>query len=151
MSLKPSMPVTTCANVDERETRIIIQTHPDLIIVPPDPPQLMIKIGQVRQVIHSAYYRPPVRGGTSFSRLHPARVYERAAHSLLKVLEEPPRPRRSYCWPKIRRSCCPPSAGGPSYIVSAPSRRSWKPCSPTVVLNSSRTSGRSPPDWPRER
>jgi DNA polymerase-3 subunit delta' len=45
---------------DKKETRILIQTHPDLLIVPPDPPQLQIKIGQVRQVIHVAYYRPPV-------------------------------------------------------------------------------------------
>ena len=45
---------------DKRETRILIQTHPDVLIVPPDPPQLLIKLGQVRQVIHVAYYRPPV-------------------------------------------------------------------------------------------
>jgi DNA polymerase-3 subunit delta' len=38
-------------DVDKRETRILIQTHPDVLIVPPDPPQLMIKLGQVRQVI----------------------------------------------------------------------------------------------------
>ena len=47
-------------DTDKRETRILIQTHPDLLVVPPDPPQLLIKLGQVRQVIHVAYYRPPV-------------------------------------------------------------------------------------------
>ncbi len=47
-------------DTDKRETRILIQTHPDVLIVPPDPPQLLIKMGQVRQVIHVAYYRPPV-------------------------------------------------------------------------------------------
>jgi len=47
-------------DTDKRETRILIQTHPDVLIVPPDPPQLMIKIGQVREVIHMAWYRPPV-------------------------------------------------------------------------------------------
>ncbi len=41
-------------DVDKRETRIFIQTHPDVLIVPPDPPQLLIKLGQVRQVIHAA-------------------------------------------------------------------------------------------------
>jgi DNA polymerase-3 subunit delta' len=45
---------------DKRETRILIQTHPDVLIIPPDPPQLLIKLGQVRQAIHAAYYRPPV-------------------------------------------------------------------------------------------
>ena len=33
---------------DKKETRILIQTHPDLLIVPPDPPQLLIQLGQVR-------------------------------------------------------------------------------------------------------
>ena len=32
-------------DADKRETRILIQTHPDVLIVPPDPPQLMIKTG----------------------------------------------------------------------------------------------------------
>ena len=41
-------------DTDKRETRILIQTHPDVLIVPPDPPQLLIKLGQVRQVIHVA-------------------------------------------------------------------------------------------------
>ena len=45
---------------DKRETRILIQTHPDVLVIPPDPPQLLIKLGQVRHAIHSAYYRPPV-------------------------------------------------------------------------------------------
>ena len=52
---------------DKRETRILIQTHPDVLIVPPDPPQLLIKMGQVRQVIHVAYYRPPAESKRSFS------------------------------------------------------------------------------------
>ena len=40
-------------DTDKRETRILIQTHPDVLVVPPDPPQLLIKLGQVRQAIHS--------------------------------------------------------------------------------------------------
>ncbi|HZB88032.1 MAG TPA: DNA polymerase III subunit delta' [Terracidiphilus sp.] len=77
-------------DVDKRETRILIQTHPDVLIVPPDPPQLLIKMGQVRQVIHAAYYRPPVEARRSFSIFTSSAFMKEAANSLLKVLEEPP-------------------------------------------------------------
>jgi DNA polymerase III subunit delta' len=77
-------------DVDKRETRILIQTHPDVLIVPPDPPQLVIKLGQVRQVIHVAYFRPPVEGRRSFSIFTSSAFMNEAANSLLKVLEEPP-------------------------------------------------------------
>ena len=75
---------------DKRETRILIQTHPDVLIVPPDPPQLLIKLGQVRQVIHAAYYRPPTEAHRAFSILTSSSFMKEAANSLLKVLEEPP-------------------------------------------------------------
>jgi DNA polymerase-3 subunit delta' len=75
---------------DKKETRILIQTHPDVLIVPPDPPQLLIKLGQVRQVIHVAYYRPPVESKRSFSIFTSSAFMKEAANSLLKVLEEPP-------------------------------------------------------------
>jgi len=74
---------------DKRETRILIQTHPDVLIVPPDPPQLQIKIGQVRQVIHVAYYRPPVEAKRTFTIFTSSAFMREAANSLLKVLEEP--------------------------------------------------------------
>jgi DNA polymerase-3 subunit delta' len=77
-------------DVDKRETRILIQTHPDVLIVPPDPPQLLIKLGQVRQVIHVAYYRPPVESKRSFTIFTTSAFMKEAANSLLKVLEEPP-------------------------------------------------------------
>jgi DNA polymerase-3 subunit delta' len=77
-------------DTDKRETRILIQTHPDVLIVPPDPPQLVIKMGQVRQVIHVAYYRPPVEARRSFSILTSSAFMKEAENSLLKVLEEPP-------------------------------------------------------------
>ena len=77
-------------DADKRETRILIQTHPDVLIVPPDPPQLLIKMGQVRQVIHVAYYRPPVEARRSFSIFTSSAFMKEAANSLLKVLEEPP-------------------------------------------------------------
>ncbi|MDR3726768.1 MAG: DNA polymerase III subunit delta' [Terracidiphilus sp.] len=77
-------------DADKRDTRILIQTHPDVLIVPPDPPQLMIKMAQVRQVIHVAYYRPPVESKRSFSIFTSSAFMKEAANSLLKVLEEPP-------------------------------------------------------------
>ena len=52
---------------DKKETRILVQTHPDVLVIPPDPPQMMIKVDQVRRVIESIYYRPA--GGTR-TRLH---------------------------------------------------------------------------------
>jgi DNA polymerase-3 subunit delta' len=75
---------------DKKETRILIQTHPDVTIVPPDPPQLLIKMGQVRQVIHNAYYRAPVEAKRQFSIFTSSAFMKEAANSLLKVLEEPP-------------------------------------------------------------
>ena len=77
-------------DADKRETRILIQTHPDVLIVPPDPPQLLIKMGQVRQVIHVAYYRPPVEAARTFTIFTSSAFMKEAANSLLKVLEEPP-------------------------------------------------------------
>lgn len=76
--------------VDKKETRILIQTHPDVLVVPPDPPQLLIKMGQVRQVIHAAYYRRPVEARRAFFIFTSAAFMKEAANSLLKVLEEPP-------------------------------------------------------------
>ncbi|HEX8710235.1 MAG TPA: DNA polymerase III subunit delta' [Terracidiphilus sp.] len=75
---------------DKRETRILIQTHPDVLIVPPDPPQLLIKLGQVRQVIHAAYYRPPGEARRAFTIFTASAFMKEAANSLLKLLEEPP-------------------------------------------------------------
>lgn len=75
---------------DKRETRILIQTHPDVLIIPPDPPQLLIKLGQVRQAIHVAYYRPPVEAKRAFTIFTCSSFMKEAANSLLKLLEEPP-------------------------------------------------------------
>ncbi|HTA50105.1 MAG TPA: DNA polymerase III subunit delta', partial [Verrucomicrobiae bacterium] len=43
---------------DKKDTRLFVQTHPDVLIIPPDPPQMMIKVDQVRRVIETIYYRP---------------------------------------------------------------------------------------------
>jgi len=77
-------------DTDKRETRILIQTHPDVLVIPPDPPQLLIKLGQVRQAIHVAYYRPPVEARRTFTIFTSSAFMKEAANSLLKVLEEPP-------------------------------------------------------------
>jgi DNA polymerase-3 subunit delta' len=45
-------------DADKKETRLFVQTHPDVLIIPPDPPQMMIKVDQVRHVIETIYYRP---------------------------------------------------------------------------------------------
>ncbi|HVP44652.1 MAG TPA: DNA polymerase III subunit delta' C-terminal domain-containing protein [Terriglobales bacterium] len=76
-------------DADKKDTRILIQTHPEVLIIPPDPPQMLIKIGQVRRVIETIYYRP----GDARERVYiftDSAFMKEAANSLLKVLEEPP-------------------------------------------------------------
>ena len=74
---------------DKKETRLFIQTHPDVLIIPPDPPQMMIKVDQVRRVIETIYYRPSDARERVYIFTDSAFMKE-AANSLLKVLEEPP-------------------------------------------------------------
>jgi DNA polymerase-3 subunit delta' len=74
---------------DRKETRIFVQTHPDVLVIPPDPPQKMIKVDQVRRVIETIYFRP----GDAKERVYiftDSAFMKEAANSLLKVLEEPP-------------------------------------------------------------
>jgi len=76
-------------DTDKKETRLFVQTHPDVLIIPPDPPQMMIKVDQVRRVIETIYYRP----GEARERVYiftESAFMKEAANSLLKVLEEPP-------------------------------------------------------------
>jgi DNA polymerase-3 subunit delta' len=74
---------------DKKETRIFVQTHPDVLIIPPDPPQLMIKVDQVRRVIESIYFKPSEAKERVYIFTDSAFMKE-AANSLLKILEEPP-------------------------------------------------------------
>ncbi|HEY8670838.1 MAG TPA: DNA polymerase III subunit delta' [Terriglobales bacterium] len=74
---------------DKKETRLFIQTHPNVLVIPPDPPQMMIKVDQVRRVIETIYFRPSEGGERVFIFTDSAFMKE-AANSLLKVLEEPP-------------------------------------------------------------
>lgn len=74
---------------EKKETRLFVQTHPDVLVIPPDPPQMMIKVDQVRRVIETIYFRPSEGRERVFIFTDSAFMKE-AANSLLKVLEEPP-------------------------------------------------------------
>jgi DNA polymerase-3 subunit delta' len=75
--------------VDKKETRILVQTHPDVLILPPDPPQLLIKLGQVRTLINRSQ-RIPSEAPAKVFLITTAAFMKEAANSILKVLEEPP-------------------------------------------------------------
>src|ERR1700744_2283296 len=74
---------------DKKDTRVLVQTHPDVLIIPPDPPQLLIKLGQVRTMIQRAQRRPSEAPRMVFI-VTSASFMKEAANSLLKLLEEPP-------------------------------------------------------------
>jgi DNA polymerase-3 subunit delta' len=74
---------------DKRETRILVQTHPDVLVIPPDPPQMLVKVDQVRRVIANIYFRPAEARERVYIFTTSAFMKE-AANSLLKILEEPP-------------------------------------------------------------
>ena len=74
---------------DKKDTRVLVQTHPDVLIVPPDPPQLLIKLGQVRTLIGRAQ-RMPSEARAKVFIITSAAFMKEAANSLLKLLEEPP-------------------------------------------------------------
>ena len=74
---------------DKKDTRILIQPHPDVLIVPPDPPQLLIKLGQIRTLIQRAH-RLPSEAPRKIFILTASSFMKEAANSLLKLLEEPP-------------------------------------------------------------
>ncbi len=76
-------------DTDKRETRILVQTHPDVMVIPPDPPQMLVKVDQVRQVIQTVRYKPQEARRRVFIFTDSAFMKE-AANALLKVLEEPP-------------------------------------------------------------
>lgn len=74
---------------DKKDTRVLVQTHPDVLIVPPDPPQLLIKLGQIRTLIQRAQYLPTEAPAKLFL-ITASSFMKEAANSLLKLLEEPP-------------------------------------------------------------
>jgi len=74
---------------DKKDTRILVKTHPEVMIVPPDPPQMLIKVGQVRKVTENIYFKP-VEGRRKVYIFTESSFMKEAANALLKVLEEPP-------------------------------------------------------------
>jgi DNA polymerase III subunit delta' len=74
---------------DKRETRILVQPHPDVLIIPPDPPQMLVKVDQVRHVNETIRYKP-VEGRRRVFIFSDSAFMKEAANALLKVLEEPP-------------------------------------------------------------
>jgi DNA polymerase-3 subunit delta' len=76
-------------DADKKDTRVLIQPHPDVLIIPPDPPQLLIKLGQIRTLIQRSHYLPSEAPKKIFI-LTASSFMKEAANSLLKVLEEPP-------------------------------------------------------------
>jgi DNA polymerase-3 subunit delta' len=74
---------------DKKDTRVLVQTHPDVLVVPPDPPQMMIKLGQIRTLIQRAQYLPSEAKAKVFI-ITASSFMKEAANSLLKLLEEPP-------------------------------------------------------------
>src|SRR5215469_9488162 len=76
-------------DADKRETRIFVQIHPDVLIIPPDPPQMMIKVDQVRHVINNIHYKP-AEGRRKVFIFSDSAFIKEAANALLKILEEPP-------------------------------------------------------------
>jgi len=76
-------------DTDKKETRLFVQTHPDVLVIPPDPPQMLIKVDQVRRVIGSIYFRPAEAKERVYIFTQ-SRFMKEAANSLLKILEEPP-------------------------------------------------------------
>ena len=136
---------------DKKETRVLIQPHPDVLILPPDPPQLLIKLGQVRTLIQRAHYLPSEAPRKIFI-LTSASMMKEAANSLLKVLEEPPDTVLILILAENPGELLPPSA--PAAPPSASARFPWKrskPCSPPAVPKFPPSSARSSPASRREQ
>ena len=71
------------------ENPLIVSTHPDLLIFPPDGPLRMITIEQARLLRDAARFGPSEGRWRFFVVDHADRANDEAANSLLKTLEEP--------------------------------------------------------------
>ena len=71
------------------ENPLIISTHPDFLIFPPDGPLRMITIEQGRRLREAAQFAPSEGNRRIFLIDHADRANDEAANSLLKTLEEP--------------------------------------------------------------
>ncbi len=148
--------------VDKKETRILIQTHPDVLVIPPDPPQLLIKLGQVRRVIHEIY-RFPSEARRAFYIFTGTGFMKEAANSLLKVLEEPPEfasivllaENPGELLPTIRSRTCLFRLGalplGEIEALLAARRTDWKPAQRALVARLSEGAAGRALGFPLER
>ncbi len=71
------------------ESPLIISTHPDFLIFPPDGPLRLITIEQARRLRQAAQFGPSEGKRRVFVIDHADRANNEAANSLLKTLEEP--------------------------------------------------------------
>ena len=134
---------------DKKDTRILIQTHPDVLVVPPDPPQLLIKLGQVRQVIHNANFRPPVEARRAFTIFTSSAFMKEAAKASSKFLGAAG---AHFAHPAGGKpqELLPPSVPAPSCIVSARFRpRKLRRCWPSAAPSSNHRIANWSLAWPR--
>lgn len=71
------------------EAPLVIATHPDFLIFPPDGPMQLIGIDQARKLRAAAQYSPAQGRRRIFTLDHAERANAEAANALLKTLEEP--------------------------------------------------------------
>lgn len=71
------------------ENPLILSTHSDYLLFPPDGPLRMIGIEQARQFRKAAQYAASTSAGRLFHLDHADRCNDEAANALLKTLEEP--------------------------------------------------------------
>ena len=74
------------------ENPLVVSTHPDFLIFPPDGPLRMITIEQARLLREAAHFHPSEGRRRIFLIDHVDRANSEAANSLLKTLEEPAEP-----------------------------------------------------------
>ncbi|MGH9669970.1 MAG: ATP-binding protein [Terriglobales bacterium] len=75
---------------ERRDNPLLIGTHPDVLVLPPDGKAHLITIHQVRRMASLAQYRPTGARHRVFILDGAERMDEVAASAMLKVLEEPP-------------------------------------------------------------
>lgn len=75
---------------ERRETPLLLSTHPDVYVLPPDGKLRQISIYQVRRMAAVAQYRPSRARLRVFILDSADRTDEVAASAMLKILEEPP-------------------------------------------------------------
>ena len=75
---------------ERKQNPLLLSTHPDIFVLPPDGKTQQISIHQARRMIALAQYRPSRARQRVFILDNVHRMDEVAASALLKILEEPP-------------------------------------------------------------